>query len=59
MANIDAHNHTSARLRRVWNVSDFAKRFKLDRFEESRLLKILGPTATERELLMNAGRRPS
>lgn len=46
------------RLRKVWNVSEFAKRFRLDRLEENRLLKLLGPTATERELLMNAGRRP-
>ena len=47
-----------ATLRRVWNISDFAKRYRLDRFEENRLLKILGPTATELELLRNANRRP-
>jgi len=47
-----------ARLRRVWNISEFAKRLGLDRFEENRLIKILGVTATEHELLRNAGRRP-
>lgn len=46
------------RLQKVWNVTDFAKRFRLDRFEESRLLKLLGPLATERQLLMNAARKP-
>jgi hypothetical protein len=58
MADINADKYVFARLARVWNVSDFAKRFSLDRFEENRLLKLLGPRATERQLLINAGRRP-
>ncbi|KAA0690179.1 hypothetical protein DTW90_29825 [Neorhizobium sp. P12A] len=52
------HSVRELRLRKVWNVSDFAKRFRLDPLEENRLLKLLGPTATERQLLMNAGRKP-
>jgi hypothetical protein len=60
--NIMTANNTDkyapAKLARVWNIRDYAKRFRLDRFEEKRLLKLLGPTATERQLLMNAGRRP-
>jgi hypothetical protein len=51
-------NMKELRLQKVWNVTDFAKRFRLDRFEENRLLKLLGPSATERQLLMNAGRKP-
>lgn len=58
MTDASADAHTPARLNKVWNVSDFAKRYRIDRFEENRLLKLLGPTATERELLVNAGRRP-
>ncbi|MGO4438813.1 hypothetical protein [Rhizobium sp. RAF56] len=58
MTATNAHKYVPAKLARVWNISDFAKRFRLDQFEEKRLLKLLGPTATERQLLMNAGRRP-
>ncbi len=53
-----AQQSRSSRLARIWTISDFAKRFRLDRLEEKRLLKLLGPTATERQLLLNAGRRP-
>jgi len=45
-------------LKSVWSVSDFAKRYRLDSDEESRLLKLLGPFATQHELLMNASRAP-
>lgn len=37
-------------------VSDFAIRFRLDRVEENRLRKLLGPIAKEIDLLRNAGR---
>lgn len=37
-------------------VSDFARRFRLDRVEENRLRKLLGPIARETDLLRNAGR---
>lgn len=37
-------------------VSEFAKRFRLDRVEENRLRKLLGPIAKETDLLRNAGR---
>lgn len=53
-----AQQSRSSRLARVWTITDFAKRFRLDPLEEKRLLKLLGPTATERQLLLNAGRRP-
>jgi len=45
-------------LRKVWSVTDFARRYRLDTDEETRLLKLLGPFATQQELLMNASRAP-
>ncbi|TWF56701.1 hypothetical protein [Neorhizobium alkalisoli] len=45
-------------LKKVWNVSEFAKRYRLDNEEETRLLKLLGAFASEQELLMNASRAP-
>jgi hypothetical protein len=45
-------------LRKVWSVSEFARRYRLETEEESRLLKLLGPFASEQELLMNASRTP-
>jgi len=48
----------STGFKKVWNVSDFAKRYRLDREEERRLLELLGTFASEQELLMNASRAP-
>jgi hypothetical protein len=45
-------------LRKVWSVADFSRRYRLDAEEEARLLKLLGPFATQQELLMNASRAP-
>lgn len=45
-------------LKKVWSVADFSRRYRLDKEEESRLLKLLGPFASEQELLMNASRAP-
>ena len=45
-------------LKKVWSVAEFAKRYRLDRGEETRLLKLLGPFASQQELLMNASRAP-
>ncbi|MCC2609300.1 hypothetical protein ABK249_11045 [Neorhizobium sp. Rsf11] len=45
-------------LKKVWSVAEFAKRYRLDRREEARLLKLLGPFASQQELLMNASRAP-
>ena len=42
----------------VWNVSDFCRRFRLDIIEENRLRRLLGDFANQRELLMNARRKP-
>ncbi|WP_142521076.1 hypothetical protein [Pseudorhizobium endolithicum] len=55
---IDLDQFEKVGLRKVWSVSEFAKRYRLDREEESRLLKLLGPFASEQELLMNASRAP-
>lgn len=43
---------------KVWNVSDFARRYRLDESEETRLTRLLGPFASEQELLVNASRTP-
>jgi hypothetical protein len=45
-------------LKKVWSVAEFSKRYRLDREEEARLLKLLGPFASQQELLMNATRTP-
>lgn len=45
-------------LKKVWSVADFSRRYRLDTEEEARLLKLLGPFATQQELLMNASRAP-
>lgn len=45
-------------VRKVWNVSEFAKRYRLDDGEENRLVRLLGQFASEQELLMNASRAP-
>lgn len=54
--NIDEVEHKG--LKKVWSVADFAKRYRLGRDEEARLLKLLGPFASQQELLMNASRAP-
>ncbi|TDX85024.1 hypothetical protein EDE05_10549 [Neorhizobium sp. R1-B] len=41
---------------KLWYVSEFAQRFRLDKREENRLRKLLGPIAKEIDLLKNAGR---
>lgn len=55
---IDVEQIQEVGLRKVWSVSEFAKRYRLERQEEARLLKLLGAFATEQELLMNASRSP-
>lgn len=55
---IDVEQIQETNLRKVWSVSEFAKRYRLERQEEARLLKLLGAFATEQELLMNASRSP-
>lgn len=56
---LDQQTVISQGLKKVWNVSEFAKRYRLDQREENRLLKLLGPFASEQELLMNATRTPN
>ena len=48
----------TAGFKKVLSVSEFSKRYRLDREEEARLLKLLGPFASQQELLMNASRAP-
>jgi hypothetical protein len=54
----DVEQITEVGIRKVWSVSEFAKRYRLEREEEARLRKLLGSFATEQELLMNASRAP-
>lgn len=55
---IDFERFQDTGLRKVWSVSEFSKRYRLQGEEEQRLLKLLGSFATEQELLMNASRTP-
>jgi len=54
---IDSEKIGEARLREVWSVHDFAREFRLDRLEESRLKMLHGPYASMRDLLASQ-RRP-
>ncbi|OWO94265.1 hypothetical protein B5E41_13945 [Rhizobium esperanzae] len=40
----------------IWSVFDFARRYRLAKREENRLLMLYGPTASLRDLLANAQR---
>ncbi|OWV75546.1 hypothetical protein ATY76_22500 [Rhizobium sp. R339] len=40
----------------LWNVFEFARRYRLAKREENRLLMLYGPTASLRDLLANARR---
>jgi hypothetical protein len=55
---LDAGKVENAEIKKVWSVADFARRYRLDQMEEHRLTKLLGPFASEQELLMNATRAP-
>jgi hypothetical protein len=55
---VDVERFQDTGLRKVWSVSEFSKRYRLQCDEEQRLLKLLGSFATEQELLMNASRAP-
>lgn len=41
---------------RIWSVADFARRYRLGKEEEIKLIALFGPFAGEHELLMNARR---
>jgi hypothetical protein len=43
---------------RVWSVTEFCDRYRLDEQEQQRLLQLFGPFATTCELLYNAKRDP-
>ncbi|SCW49589.1 hypothetical protein SAMN02927900_02012 [Rhizobium mongolense subsp. loessense] len=43
-------------LQEVWSVFDFARRYRLEKKEENRLLMLFGPYASAHELLTNARR---
>ena len=40
----------------LWSVFEFARRYRLAKREENRLLMLYGPTASLRDLLANARR---
>lgn len=40
----------------LWSVFEFARRYRLAKREENRLLMLYGPTASLRDLLANAQR---
>ncbi len=46
----------ATRSEELWSVFEFARRYRLDRNEENRLLKLFGVFASPRELLANARR---
>ncbi len=52
---IDISKIEEFRLREVWDVHEFARRYRLTKMEESRLKMLHGPFAELRELL--AGRQ--
>lgn len=55
---IDSKTIENSASMRVWSVSEFARRYRLDKTEEDKLIKLLGPFALQHELLMNAQRPP-
>ncbi|CAN7470661.1 MULTISPECIES: hypothetical protein [Rhizobium] len=55
-SHIDTKQIEHEGLRQVWSVRDFARRHRLDKEEEKRLLALFGSFATKQELLANAQR---
>jgi len=48
---IDPRKIDETRLREIWNVAEFARQYRLDKMEESRLKMLHGPFAEMRDLL--------
>jgi hypothetical protein len=46
----------SAKNQELWNVLDFARRYRLVKSEENRLLALFGTMASPRDLLLSARR---
>ena len=55
---VDEKRIKEDKLTEVWNIQDFARRYRLDSKEEVRLVALFGRFATAHELLMNC-RRPA
>jgi hypothetical protein len=55
-SHLDIQTIDNQRLREVWSVRDFARRHRLDKTEEKRLLTLFGSFASKQELLANAQR---
>lgn len=55
-SHVDTQKFENESLRQVWSVKDFARRHRLDKEEEKRLLTLFGSFATKQELLSNAQR---
>ncbi|MDO9415993.1 hypothetical protein [Pararhizobium sp.] len=58
MKNIDTKTTELDGAKRVWLVSDFCRRYRLDEAERKRLESLLGQFASGQELLMNSNRSP-
>jgi hypothetical protein len=59
MTNVIAHPTTRKVLRgRPYSLTEFARKYRLDEDEATRLYDKFGPSATELDLLMAAKRRP-
>ncbi|KRB52977.1 hypothetical protein ASE04_07055 [Rhizobium sp. Root708] len=59
MTNVIEHPTTRKVLRgRPYSLAEFARRYRLDKDEATRLFDKFGPSATELDLLMAAKRRP-
>jgi hypothetical protein len=59
MTNVIEHATTRKVLRgRPYSLTEFARKYRLDEEEATRLFEKFGPSATELDLLMAAKRRP-
>ena len=58
MQHLDLNRIENNAVRRVWSVTDFAKRHRLDNVEEARLLQLFGPYASACELQHNVKQSP-
>jgi hypothetical protein len=62
---ISGHNAALARPERpldnghLWSIPDFARRYRLEKREENRLLTLFGPFASFRDLVSNVEHRQS
>lgn len=58
MERVEPDNAESNMATKVWSVTEFCARHRLEEEEETRLLQLFGPFATASELMHNAKRAP-